>query len=689
MTDPFLLIFPLCLSLILFLIAIIKRTQFWGWLALAISGQAALLQMIDAGKTLHYQHFLRIDQILQNKPYLLLILAIQVCLVSYGIGVRWKVILPWLRQHFQTWQILGVAAGLFLSSTALSRSLTTYSWEILFSSFLVLVNLGNAILIAWTIPESWASGQLSALFTPTREDGFSKAGKRKSIIDGILFAGISWTFLTTAFLSFFVYQRHPHIPDEVIYLYQARYFAEARLTTPAYPVPEAFSLYLVPYLDRQWYSPFPPGWPAILSLGVKTGGYWLINPFLAALCIFMAFILTQKLYDTPTARWLVLLMCCSPWFIFMGMNLMSHMFMLAATLAACLGITLARDSQKWGWASLAGLATGVVAFIRPLDGMVLFLLLGLWALGLGGKRLHTASVLMYGVGMSLMVGILLVYNMEITGDFLTFPLNKYYQDYFGPNVYAFGFGADRGLNWAIDPYPGYSPIEALINAGLNAFSVNTELLGWAFGSLLFGLLFLMNAKFLKNDLILIVFILSVIASYSMFWFSGGPDFGARYWFLIIVPLLILSIRGIQITSEKVTAPFRLHALVWILCFLTLIVYFPWRAMDKYYHYLNMRPDIAKLSDENGLVNSLVFVLGNAHPDYASAWIYNPLDPKDKTNVFALDVNLETRAQVIQAFPGKRVWFIAGPTITGNGFRVLEGPLAPADALKWQLNQNEE
>src|SRR5215831_9543956 len=78
-------------------------------------------------------------------------------------------------------------------------------------------------------------------------------------------------------LALFVYQNHPHVPDEVGYLYHARYFARGMLTMPAPPVPAAFQLDLFTYEPYGWYSPVPPGWLAVLAVGAWASVRWLVN----------------------------------------------------------------------------------------------------------------------------------------------------------------------------------------------------------------------------------------------------------------------------------------------------------------------------------------------------------------------------------------------------------------------------
>jgi hypothetical protein len=666
------------------------------WFVLGLVGQAVTLQIIDAGNRLHYQHYLNLAEVVKNQPWLFLWLIGQAVFVALGIYNRKESLGSFIRKHFRTWQLIGILLGLILTSTALSRSFVQYAAELAFASFLLLLQGLTLILIAWTLPQELITVLHDKLFPILYQRSLRKwqwkvfshqfSTKRT---DPYPLLGMLWIFILTAFLSYFVYQRHPHIQDEVIYLYQARYMAEGRLTTPAYPLPEAFSIYMIPYRNSQWYSPFPPGWSALLAVGTIMKIPWLVNPVLAAICVLLAYNLAKELYNLPTARVMLLLLCCSPWFIFMGMNFMSHTFMLFATLFACFGIIKARSTGRSRWGFLAGISVGVVSLIRPLDGLAIAGLLGLWALGLGGKRLNTGAIATYVLGVVLIGGMILPYNLKITGHALSAPLTEYYEEYYGHNVYALGFGADRGINWAIDPYPGYSPFEAILNALLNFFSINTELFGWSMGSLAFVFIFLFSGKYQRSDILLIVMIVSVLVLYSLFWFSGGPDFGARYWYLTIIPWILLSVRGIQTLTRKIIdgsdkpndQRARIATAILLLCVFTVVNYLPWRSIDKYFHYLNMRPDISTLAQKYQFGKSIVLIQGESHPDYASAWINNPLDPLSDATIYAHDLNQEIRAQILQAYPDRPVWIIAGPSITQGTYQVLAGPLNPEEALQ--------
>ena len=168
---------------------------------------------------------------------------------------------------------------------------------------------------------------------------------------------------------------------------------------------------------------------------------------------------------------------------------------------------------------------------------------------------------------------------------------------------------------------------------------------------------------------------------GLYWFSGGPDFGARYWYLTIVPLAALSARGIEFLKEVLERAVphgaldgaRLHLAVVILCGSTLINYLPWRAIDKYFHYLGMSPGMSLLSEEYDFRESLVFVRGDRFPDYMAAALCNPIDLSSASTLFVWDRGPALRARLIEAYPKRQVWVVNGPTVTGRGFQVVQRP----------------
>ena len=542
-------------------------------------------------------------------------------------------------------------------------------------------------MAVWALPQKTCdllSAKFRRLFKQTKEKP-----RKAWTWDLFVLLAAMWVVLIAGTLSLFFYEAHPHVPDEVIYHYHARYFAEGMLTTPAPPIPEAFSIYLIPYKEGRWYSPFPPGWPAVLAIGFLLGLPWLVNPVLGGLNILLTYALLREIYSLRTARLSVLLLCVSPWYIFMSMNFMAHTATLTFALVAALGIVWARNTQKTIWAVLAGCAVGITSLVRPLDGLAVMIVLSLWAWVPSGQRMKVSSFAAFIVGTVFFGAMILPYNNALTGDSTVFPLTAYYEEYFSPNAFSLGFGPDRGLDWPIDPWPGYSMIEAGVNATLNMFSMNVELFGWSTGSLMILALFLASGVLLSRDHLMLVPVLVISGLYSLFWYSGGPDFGPRYWYLMVVPLVALTARGIhfletitpRMSGSSAFRNGRVLVLVFSLCSLSLVNYIPWRALDKYHHYLKMRPDLRQLAKRHRFGKSLILIRGNAHPDYSSAWTYNPLNVQVNVPLYAFDRGPELRAALLQAFPDRPVWIVDGPSVTQAGFRVVDGPLSPAQVSK--------
>jgi hypothetical protein len=262
---------------------------------------------------------------------------------------------------------------------------------------------------------------------------------------------------------------------------------------------------------------------------------------------------------------------------------------------------------------------------------------------------------------------------------------EYMNATFGAGSNDLGFGSNRGAGWTgVDPLPGHGPADVAINAGLNLASMNLDLFGWATGSLLPIFVALVLGPIRPLDRRMLWVIGAVVGMHSLYWFSGGPDFGARYWFLAIVPCVVLAARGLETLAERAGAfvPLareRVLAGAALLVFASLLVFVPWRATDKYFRYRGMNPGLRELATRMPWRDALVLVRGNRHPDYASAVVYNPLDLAAAAPVFVWDRG-GVRALLVQAFPRRRYWLVDGPTVTGDGFRVVAGPLDASELL---------
>jgi hypothetical protein len=671
------------------------------WLLLLAAGQVASLSLIAAGNLVGYQHY-RLSPEGAIRWMAVATIVVQAILVSASLRRRWPAIVTWWRRHLSVAILVMLLIAVFITSATVSKDPSFYVMELGVATAIQLVAIGNVIALAWSAVEhlSPAAG-LWPLGPP--DDPEPRGPDRFP-----LFAAL-WVTVVAALLAVFAYQRHPHVPDELVYLLQARYLAEGMLTLPPPPAPLAFNIDLMHYEAARWYSPVPPGWPFVLAIGAWAGVPWLVNPVLGGLNILLAHAVLGSMHGQRTARLATLFLALSPWFVFMAMNFMTHQVTLFFALLGALAVSRlrerrARDERLGASLLLAvfggGLAIGAVSLVRPFEGLLTALLLGVWSLppkwwkAIRGWRIAEFVPSAVLAGGAIVSGALVrPYNAFMTGDPSYFPIMAYIDKYYARGSNDLGFGPNRGLGWSgLDPFPGHGAADVVVNANLNITSINGELLGWATGSLLPVFLLLALGRLRRPDWSHVAVLATIAGLHSFYWFSGGPDFGARYWFLIIVSCAALAARGMEELDARLTsdtgkdparAPVARHATraALALSFAALVVYFPWRTVDKYYHYRNMRPDVPRLAAEHGFGRSLVFVRGRRHPDYASAAAYNPLDLTAGVPLYAWDSSPEAREEALRVYADRPVWILDGPTRTGDGYRVVAGPLTGADAAQ--------
>lgn len=653
------------------------------WSALFLVGYLASLLLIRAGHGVGYQHYRTLGQLLSERPLALALFFGQAAVVLGGL-LRARRPLGGLLTRLGPRRLALVAAVFILTSATLSRDPATYLGELLLASLVQLVQLGNILLIAGSLSEATLAsfgGLLGRVLGPPRGEQ-PEPGAPDRLVWGL---ALGVTLLATA-LAVFVYQRHPHVPDEVVYLYHARYFAAGQLAMPLPPVPEAFSVNLMMYQPARWFSPVPPGWPAILAVGSFFGVPWLVNPLLGGVNVVLAHSFMREIYPRRTARIAAVLLAASPWHLFMAMNFMTHTATLSCALAAALAVARLRRDPRLRWAVLGGGCIGLVSLIRPLDGLTVALLLGFWSLAARGKRVRLFPSAALTLATMLVASLVFPYNRALTGSARSFPLMQYTDALYGPGTNALGFGANRGLGWpGMDPFPGHGPIDVAVNSNINLYLTNVELLGWATGSFLVLSLFLAAGKLRRPDWQMLAVIGLVGGLHALYWFSGGPDFGARYWYLIILPCLALTARGLEsleaiAAARAAGAGHRVMAGGLALIAAALLVFLPWRAVDKYFHYRGMRPEARRVAAAPRFANGIILVRGRGFPDYASATVYNPIDPTSGQPLFAWDHGPALRRALARSYAGRPFWILNGPTVSGAGFEIVAGPLSAAELL---------
>src|SRR5216683_8237412 len=232
---------------------------------------------------------------------------------------------------------------------------------------------------------------------------------------------VSATFLLLALFVYFVLtQRFPTSGDDYSYLYQAKLFASGKLYAedplynPSLPFYDCIETYCLRDDQGHRFSKYPPGWPALLAVGVKLRAPWLVDPLLGALLIFLILKYVEQRMGKELVRVTSLLLLLCFFLSYYAGSLRPHvataLFVFAAFLLYDAQERRAQCSKLWLFT--AGALLGYSTMIRHLDWVPLTAWIGvslLWR-----KRL--ADLMLFGIGFGVLASDNLLYNTLLSGD---------------------------------------------------------------------------------------------------------------------------------------------------------------------------------------------------------------------------------------------------------------------------------
>jgi hypothetical protein len=182
-------------------------------------------------------------------------------------------------------------------------------------------------------------------------------------------------------LSDRVFERIPHLEDELAYLYQARIFAGGQIVIDS---PENFAAFWQPFVidfepSGKRFGKYPPGWPALLAFGELLGHAWLVNAILGALTVIMVFQIGREIWGPPVGLVAAILTAFSPATLLLNATLMAHTSSLFfATLFLWCSWRFDQGPDRIRWAVGAGLALGSLFTTRPLSAVAIALPIVVW-----------------------------------------------------------------------------------------------------------------------------------------------------------------------------------------------------------------------------------------------------------------------------------------------------------------------
>ncbi len=458
--------------------------------------------------------------------------------------------------------------------------------------------------------------------------------------------------LATSASALFVFERLPHLEDEVAYLFQAKTLALGRLTVPSPEHAEAFWYPFVLDYRGQRFGKYPPGWPAVLAVGELAQLPWLVNPVLAALALYLVYRLGRTLYDTRTGLLAAALGLTSPLLLVLGGSYLSHLASMVLLLLFSLGfVRVARGGNRW-LALASGASLGLAFLCRSLTAIgyaAPFILYVLMQIALHRQR-HWPNYLLVALGGIAIAALLPLYQWAVTGDpwlnpyLLWWPYDK------------IGFGP--GIGWMPG---GHSLYYAWLNLRQDLANTATDVLGWPGLSWLpLGLALALPPRQRRDWLLLTPFAGLVIA-YMFYWIGSPMRFwGPRYYFESFSGLWILAAAGLsRLWNQLRTRPRWSRSLALAVFALLLVVNLgvnlpPRLAQAKGFYGISR--DQLRPIEAAGIHNALVFVQAKRWLEYGA--LLNQMGPLLADDVlYPRSENLQADAAVMRSYPERTVFYL--------------------------------
>ena len=473
-------------------------------------------------------------------------------------------------------------------------------------------------------------------------------------------------FLAAAWVTWHVYEAVPHIEDELAYAWQANLLTEGRFSMPSPEYPKSF---LVPFVvdhDGLRFSKYPPGWPAVLALGVALGLRAWINPLLAGVGVWLTYRLGRRVFNPGVGLLAAALTVTSPFFLLNSGALLSHPLGLVLSSGFAWAWLAAFGPNPSGrrWAPTAAASLLLVAMIltRPMTALAVALPFGLHGLVklVRGDWEQRRRLLLVALSGSIGVGLYLLWQYSLTGDPLLNPYTLWWP------YDKVGFGP--GVGWF---EAGHSLLQALMNARLNLLAGSADLFGWGVLSYLFLPFGIWAARRNFSALLLGNVFLSLVVVYLAYWI-GAKLYGPRYYYEGLYSLTIFSAAGIAwlagwpltrdrprptVQGWQKLRPLLVTWLVGVLVAINLALYTPIRLnmMVNLYGISAADQQPFRQAEVQALAPALVIVDTELWMEYGALLdLENP--HLTSPLIFAWTTNPEREAELVRSFPERNVYF---------------------------------
>ncbi len=492
------------------------------------------------------------------------------------------------------------------------------------------------------------------------------------ITNRIVLVFILAAFMLAALVSGATFERLPHLEDEVAYLYQARIFAGGQWVIET---PQPHRSYWQPFLinhDGKRFGKYPPGWPLLLSLGVRMGQPWVVNAFCFALAVAVVYRLGRALFGAEAGAVAAGLLTVSPVALLLSGSLMAHTAALFLGVAFAFGMYeawKAPPGKGWRWAALAGAAAGLLVSFRPLTAVGLALPFGVWGgLAVIWRGLRTFwpwrwEVLAFGAAALPFLALTPAFNMAAVGE----PVANLYTMIWEYDRLGFGECCGRS---------GHTPEKAFHNMRRDLALLSSDLFGWQMHQSVYdwlreaatwrigaGISWLfvpvgLAAGWRRRWAWVLLGTFGGLVGVHLLYWIGAQTYGPRYYFEGLPALVLLSAAGIAALAQRLKR-WPVYALVAVLCAGGLVGYTPARLAELWRFNDIGRDDIAALEAVRDGRPVLVVVPNASERSWRDGGTYLVMtSPYLDSDVVAARVRSEEEHEAVLArFPDRQVVYL--------------------------------
>ena len=410
--------------------------------------------------------------------------------------------------------------------------------------------------------------------------------------------------VTTCMLALYVGWRlfawQPVVGDEFSQRFQARLLSIGRLFARAEAPSEFFSTAETLALDGRWFSQFPIGGPAILSVGVLAGVPFLVNPLLAGVAAAALYRFAAAITDEASARVAAILFALSPFVLAMAGSEMNHVgalaFLSLALAALPTWVAANSDAQARNSAALIGGGIGVAATIRPFDAAVVGLAIGIFQLrsALRSKPLVRSLLAELVVG-AIPVLLLLAVNWATVGHPFAFAYDVLNGPEHRPGFHMTPLGFE------------HTPRRGLYIISAYLMKLDVGLFAWPVPAVLLVVLALMLQRRADAwDGLLVGMLALLMLGYAAYW-SESYFVGPRFLFTAVPVFVLLTARLPSILRERARAPVLRAAVVLLVPFWLIIA---WTAPARVNQLVGVR-QLAEVYRTRGTASTIVRAVATA------------------------------------------------------------------------------